>query len=127
MCAQSLEAKLKKLVDLPESLWRFVVLQAPEGEHFIQFAWWGGVVVDLPTVALDVEQQARAGRVFDQVGAGTPVPLRGPDGATMDDLQTFQHDFGRDTAAAAQFGCDALRSIYPVADDVQLEVIMGGD
>lgn len=126
-CAERLQARLQELVDLPESAWRYVILEEPEKGSFIQFGWWGGVVVDLPIVALDAEQEARATQMFDQLGAATPLLDRGPDGAATAPQRVFQHDFGRDAAAAARFGCAALRSIYLIADDLPLEIMLGGD
>lgn len=126
-CAQQLESGLQKLIDLPASQWRFVVLDEPQSGHFIQYAWWGGVTVDLPLAALDAEQQARAAQEFERFGAGTPILERGPDGSESESTKTFQHDFGRDTAAAARFGCEALRRVYLIDASLLLQVNIGGD
>lgn len=126
-CTARLQENLQGMVGLPESSWRFVILEESETGSYIQFAWWGSVVVDLPLVALDVEQQARAAQVFDKLGAGTPLIDPGPDDAAAEPTQTFQHDFGRDVAEAARFGCTALRSIYQLAEDLPLDIKVGGD
>lgn len=125
-CTQQLQAGLGQLVDLPETAWRFVVLEQAGTEHFIQYAWWGGVVVDLPLAALDAPQLARATAEFTTLGAGTPEQVQEPDGS-LSDARTFQFDFGRDVVAAARFGCAALPRIYALPDDTPLKVTVGGD
>lgn len=126
-CAESLEASLQGLVGLPESTWRFVILEEPASGSFIQFGWWGSVVVDLPIVALNLEQQALAARVFEKLGSANPLIDPGPPDAEAEPMQVLRHDFGRDTAAASRFGCNALRSIYKIAEDLPLEITTGGD
>lgn len=126
-CVESLQASLQGLAGSPESAWRFVILEEPASGHFIQFGWWGSIEVDLPFVALDLEQQARAARTFDELGSGMPLIDRGPEDVEAEPMHVFRHDFGQDTAAAAVFGCTALRSIYQIDKDLPLEITSGGD
>jgi hypothetical protein len=52
--------------------------------------------------------------------------VQGDDGSTGKEL-TFQFDFGRDVAAAARFGCEALPRIYALAPGQILNVTVEGD
>jgi hypothetical protein len=94
---------------------RFVIVEHAASGKFVQFEIeHDEIVIDLPVIALDEAERARAATVFASVDVDAPVEYRyqneesGPELTIM----TYRLGFGTDPEAAADFAARIVREVY---------------
>ena len=81
----------------------FVILQDAGTQKFVQFGAGGRLVLDLPLVSLQDDEQKRALEVFKRLGAPPAV---------SDPFPVLRYDFGVDCRRAAEEAVRIFREVY---------------
>ncbi len=81
----------------------FVILEDVRTERFVQFGAGSRLVLDLPLVSLQDDEQERAHEVFRRLGAPP---------AAMDPFPVLRFDFGTDSRRAAEEAVRVFREVY---------------
>lgn len=106
---------LARWLALPDRDDRFVVIEHAASGKFVQFEIeHDELVVDLPVIALDEAERARAAAVFASVGVDAPIEYRYQNEESGPELTitTYRLGFGSDPEAAADFVARIVREVY---------------
>lgn len=126
--AGEIQRAVDAFVALPDRQERFIVIEHPATGKFVQFEFDAGdLVIDLPVVALDEAEQARAAIVFASVGVAAPAHYgyrNEASGPTMT-ITTWRQAFGTDARAAASLAERIIREVFLLPDDTALVVTEG--
>lgn len=96
----------------------FVILEEPESEKFVQFAFdqGEGLVFDCPTMAFDEEEMSRATRVMERFG------ISSGDLGTNGQISSFSADIGMNIELGAQIVAAMFREVFLFPDTVVFNI-----
>jgi hypothetical protein len=125
MMKKRVESAIRLILENIGEGW-FIILEEPETEKFVQFAYdeGSGLVFDLPFQALDEDELARARQVLGEVGVGDEVAsiFDSPDGEAVGEQRSFNSMVGKDVDRAVDLVYRVFTYVYGFDDKTRFNV-----